>query len=98
MKREIHSGWEWHKPFAYSQAIRFGDLLFVSGQAALGGDGSIVGGNDFQAQARQAFKNLATVLEAASVIGYCSMRIAGGISGRRRSMRRSSVNRNIVLL
>lgn len=65
MKKEIHPGWEWHKPFAYSQAIRFGDLLFVSGQAALAADGSIVGGNDFLAQARQAFKNLAAVLEAA---------------------------------
>ena len=65
MKKEIEPGWEWHKPYAYSQAIRFGELLFVSGQAAIAADGSIAGGDDFQAQARQAFKNLAAVLEAA---------------------------------
>jgi reactive intermediate/imine deaminase len=65
MKKEIDPGWGWHKPFAYSQAIRFGELLFVSGQAAIAEDGSIVGSGDFQAQARQAMMNLAAVLEAA---------------------------------
>jgi reactive intermediate/imine deaminase len=40
-------------------------VVYVSGQAALGADGSIVGENDFEAQAHQVFANLKTVLAAA---------------------------------
>jgi reactive intermediate/imine deaminase len=54
----------WDAPFRYSQATRVGDLLFVSGQAAVGPDGQIVGEGDFVAQAECAFENLKTVLEA----------------------------------
>ncbi|MCZ8131224.1 MAG: RidA family protein [Steroidobacteraceae bacterium] len=52
-------------PYRISQAIRVGDLVFVSGQAALDLDGSLVGGDDFRAQAEQAFTMLGRVLEAA---------------------------------
>lgn len=52
-----------YAPYLLSQAIRHGDLLYVSGQAAGGEDGEIVPG-DFFAQGRQAFANLARVLEA----------------------------------
>jgi reactive intermediate/imine deaminase len=64
-KSLIDPGWSWDDPFCYSQAIRVGDLLFVSGQAAIAEDGSVVGGSDFEAQARQAFENLGAVLHAA---------------------------------
>jgi reactive intermediate/imine deaminase len=64
-KSLIDPGWSWDDPFCYSQAIRVGDLLFVSGQAAIAEDGSVVGGTDFQAQARKAFDNLGSVLHAA---------------------------------
>jgi 2-iminobutanoate/2-iminopropanoate deaminase len=48
----------------YSHAVRVGDLLFISGQAGIDpATGNIP--EDFPAQARQAFQNLATVLEAA---------------------------------
>ncbi len=48
----------------YSHAVQVGDLLFISGQAGIDpATGAIP--EDFPAQARQAFKNLATVLEAA---------------------------------
>lgn len=48
----------------YSHAVRLGDLLFISGQAGLDpATGSVA--EDFSAQARQAFQNLATVLQAA---------------------------------
>mgnify|MGYP002784070810 CR=1 FL=1 len=52
-------------PYRISQAIRVGDLVFVSGQAALDLDGNLVGGDDFRAQAEQAFTMLGRVLEAA---------------------------------
>ena len=52
-----------YAPYRISQAIRFGDLVFVSGQAAIDEHG-LVGVGDFDAQAEQAFTNLASVLEA----------------------------------
>jgi 2-iminobutanoate/2-iminopropanoate deaminase len=51
-------------PYRISQAIRVGDLLFVSGQAAIDEHGQLVGVGDFDAQAEQAFTNLERVLEA----------------------------------
>jgi reactive intermediate/imine deaminase len=54
-----------YAPFKISQAIRLGDLVFVSGQAAIDQSGALVGVSDFDAQAEQAFKNLQQVLEAA---------------------------------
>ncbi|HZN44713.1 MAG TPA: RidA family protein, partial [Nitrospiraceae bacterium] len=41
-----------------------GDLLFISGQAAIDSGGKIVGIGDFDAQAKQAFENLDRVLRA----------------------------------
>jgi reactive intermediate/imine deaminase len=52
-----------YEPYLLSQAIRAGDLLFVSGQAGYGEDGQIVAGG-FRAQGTQAFFNLRRVLEA----------------------------------
>ncbi len=48
-----------------SQAFRVGDLVFVSGQAAVDDEGQIVGRGDFGVQARHAVGNLRRVLEAA---------------------------------
>jgi 2-iminobutanoate/2-iminopropanoate deaminase len=53
-----------YEPYRLSQGFRVGDLLFVSGQAAIAPDGSLVGVGDFDAQADQVFRNLARVLEA----------------------------------
>jgi 2-iminobutanoate/2-iminopropanoate deaminase len=53
-----------YEPYRISQAIRVGDFLFVSGQAAIDGHGQLVGVGDFDAQAEQAFKNLDQVLDA----------------------------------
>jgi reactive intermediate/imine deaminase len=54
-----------YEPYRISQAMRVGDLVFVSGQAAIDEDGSLVGVGDFDAQAELVFRNLARVLEAA---------------------------------
>jgi enamine deaminase RidA (YjgF/YER057c/UK114 family) len=45
--------------------MRAAGLIFVSGQVAFDADGSVVGVGDIGAQARQAFRNLGAVLEAA---------------------------------
>jgi 2-iminobutanoate/2-iminopropanoate deaminase len=54
----------------YSHAVRLGDLLFIAGQAGI----DLTTGtapDAFEAQARQAFQNLRTVLEAAgSSLGH----------------------------
>ena len=52
-----------YEPYLLSQGIRFGDLLFISGQAGAGDDGRIVEGG-FVAQGEQAFRNLQRALEA----------------------------------
>ncbi len=52
-----------YEPYLLSQGIRFGDLLFISGQAGAGADGRIVDGG-FTAQGEQAFANLRRALEA----------------------------------
>jgi reactive intermediate/imine deaminase len=48
----------------YTDAVRAGDLLFVSGCIAVDGDGTLVGGDDPVAQTRQVFANLVAALEA----------------------------------
>ena len=50
----------------YSQAVRAGQFLFLSGQIPLDADtGELVGGADVGAQATQVMKNLGEVLAAA---------------------------------
>ena len=39
--------------------------MFISGQAPIAADGQLVGAGDFEAQTRQVFENLATVVEEA---------------------------------
>jgi reactive intermediate/imine deaminase len=48
----------------FTDAVRAGDLLFVSGIVAVDGDGNLVGGEDVVAQARQVFENMRAVLSA----------------------------------
>ena len=52
-----------YAPFLLSQGIRFGNLLFVSGQAGADEDGKIVEGG-FGAQGEQTFANLRRALTA----------------------------------
>lgn len=51
--------------FAYSHAVRMGDLVFVAGTVALDAEGNLVGKGDAKAQAEQVFANLAAILDAA---------------------------------
>ncbi len=64
-KQAIHSE---NAPAAigtYSQAIRAGDLVFLSGQIPLDAATMEVVDGDFEARARQVFDNLKAVAEAA---------------------------------
>jgi reactive intermediate/imine deaminase len=47
----------------YTDAVRFGNLLFVSGLASLDSSGKLVGEGDVVAQTRQIFMNLTRVLD-----------------------------------
>lgn len=51
-------------PYAISPGWRVGDLLFLSGQAAIDDTGSIIGTGDIDAQIAQTFQNIDTVLAA----------------------------------
>lgn len=53
-----------YEPFRLAQGYRVGELLFVSGQAAIDEHGQTVGDGDFDAQAEHTFRNLERVLEA----------------------------------
>jgi reactive intermediate/imine deaminase len=53
-----------YAPYLLSQGIRIGELLLVSGQVGIDGEGELVSLGDFETQADQAFRNLKTVLEA----------------------------------
>lgn len=49
----------------YSQAIKFGNMVFVSGQIALSPDGSDLLNSDITVQTRQAIENIKAILESA---------------------------------
>jgi len=60
LERGIHT-----LPWPYSHGIKVGSLLFIAGQVALDEELRIVGPGDAEAQARQTWKNIQTVVEAA---------------------------------
>ncbi len=62
---EINPDWPWARDFRFNQGIRVGDTVYVSGQVAFDPEGDIVGGADMEAQARQVFANIRTILEMA---------------------------------
>lgn len=68
MDRQQVNPWTWQHAAGFSQAWRVdgaGSIVFVSGQAPISADGQLVGEDDFEAQVRQVFANLRTVVEQA---------------------------------
>ncbi|WP_028777802.1 RidA family protein [Shimazuella kribbensis] len=63
--KQVHTQPDPYAPFLISQAIKTNGFVFVSGQAAIGDDGNLVGIGDFDKQADQAFRNLERVLKSA---------------------------------
>ncbi len=56
-------GVPWEDAAGYSQAVKAGNLLFISGQLSHDEAGTFLGANDFDAQVRATFANLDRVLE-----------------------------------
>ncbi len=52
-------------PWPYSHGVKVGSMLFIAGQVALDEELRIVGPGDAEAQARQTWKNIQIVVEAA---------------------------------
>jgi 2-iminobutanoate/2-iminopropanoate deaminase len=68
--RQQVNPWTWQDAAGFSQGWRIegaASIVFVSGQAPVSADGRSVGEGDFEAQARQVFENLRTVLEEAGI-------------------------------
>ena len=68
MDKSAINPWTWQQVFGFSQAWRVddaGSILFLSGQGSISADGELVAPGDFEAQARQTFQNIQTVLEQA---------------------------------
>lgn len=53
------------EPYLISQGFQVGELIYLSGQAAIDQQGNLIGVGDFDAQAEQTFANIRSVLEAA---------------------------------
>lgn len=52
------------QPMFSADAIRYGDLLFVSGCVPIDAEGNLVGRGDLEAQTRKVMENMKAVLEA----------------------------------
>jgi enamine deaminase RidA (YjgF/YER057c/UK114 family) len=55
-------GMPWEENFAYSQAVKVGDTIYVAGQGSHDDEGKPVGPGDMEAQMRRAYANIAKVL------------------------------------
>ncbi len=61
----IRSGAPWEAVVGYSRAVRVGDIVAVSGSAAVDADGQVVGEGDAYAQAVQCIRVIADALDKA---------------------------------
>ncbi len=52
----------WEKEYGYSQAVKVGDTIYLSGQISHDERGEIVGVGDVEAQIRQAYVNIKKLL------------------------------------
>jgi enamine deaminase RidA (YjgF/YER057c/UK114 family) len=57
-------GMPWEEAYGFSQAIRSGSRLYISGQLSHDMDANFVGEGDFELQVRTTFANIDRVLEA----------------------------------
>lgn len=55
-------GVPWEDAYGYSQAVKVGETLYISGQLAHDAEGTFIGEGDFDAQTKAALENLDRVL------------------------------------
>jgi enamine deaminase RidA (YjgF/YER057c/UK114 family) len=66
----ISDGVKWEEEFAYSRAVRIGDVIEVSGTAAIGPDGNLIGAGNAYEQTRFILEKISNALnEAGSSLG-----------------------------
>lgn len=52
----------WEREYGYSQAVKVGDTIYVSGQVSHDDKGNVIGPGDMEAQMRQSYANIKKVL------------------------------------
>ena len=63
MNKETQNfGMAWEQGFAYSQAVKVGDTIYLAGQISHDENGNTVGIGDVEAQMRQCYANIETLL------------------------------------
>jgi enamine deaminase RidA (YjgF/YER057c/UK114 family) len=62
-RRLVSAGTVWEAGVGYSRAVRAGQWVSVSGTTAAAEGGGAVGGDDIEAQTREALRRIATALE-----------------------------------
>ena len=55
-------GMPWEEQYGYSQAVKAGDTIYLSGQVSHDDEGNILGVGDMEVQMRQAYANIQKVL------------------------------------
>lgn len=61
-KETMSLGMPWEKEYSYSQAVKVGDTIYVSGQVSHDDAGNIVGRGEMEVQMRQAYANIQKLL------------------------------------
>ena len=61
-KEEKNLNMPWEKEYGYSQAVKVGDTIYLSGQISHNETGEIVGVGNVEAQIRQAYVNIKKLL------------------------------------
>lgn len=56
-----------YEPFGFTNCVRFGDVLYLSGISALDAEGKVIGG-DIDTQTIHTYRNIERVLRAAGSI------------------------------
>lgn len=65
----------WQPIGPYTNGVKKGNMIFVSGTVGIDKDGNLIGKNDVKAQARQAFENIRGILAEGGATMYDVMKI-----------------------
>ena len=64
-RKVIDPGWQWDDKIPLAQAVKVGEVLYISGQIALDPSGALVGADDMKAQSQRVFGNIEAILRMA---------------------------------